>query len=370
MSNLKAEVLQYLQNDRTYAGAKAIYLRHVQQGAFRSRLVSALESELMRDMIRDELVRLAGINEVVADRMWKQRIVQQVEVPAAEEDKSTTSTNQVEETPESIVLEISKLKTKKDLLAAIALLKPDFVNEDFKNRELSFILLRLRLEQFIAKKTAQAPENSTEAADEQGEAQADSPAEGAEKTTLPAGGENSGAGGTTPAMMTGKVLPDDVQKAIRLREEFPFLAAADCPQELRGLVGAMLDAYDQYRHAHAQLFEAKTPEELDALTASVAEGYLENRQIWEELNYYKQNGTVLGKHPSLVKISLRERINRMTVVELAKRKETIIKSIFRRKKQLEHEAEAKPHLVDGWKQALELDEYELDQVNAKLSEKG
>ncbi len=341
MSQLKAEVLNYLQNDRTHAGAKELYLRHVSGGAFRSRVVSAPESELMRDMIRDELIRLAGINEQIAMRLWRQRIVQSEEASdsgtGAENSGGGAQGSSAPAKPNKGAKSSAAGKGKKGAKAAQADVTSTAKKSGGKNKP--------------------AQESSEKLPDEK-------------TATLPAGGENSGAGATTPAEDTGKALPVTVQQAIKLREEFPFLAAADCPQELRKLVGAMLDAYDQYRHAHAQLFEAATPEELGALTASVAEGYLENRQIWEELNHYKQNGTVLGKHPSLVRLSLRERTKRMTVVELAKRKETIIKSISRRRGQIEKEAASKPHLVEGWKQALELDEFELELITQTLASKG
>ena len=80
--------------------------------------------------------------------------------------------------------------------------------------------------------------------------------------------------------------PETVRKAIRFREEFPFLRQPDCPDELKVLVADMFSAYDLYRESHRMLVE--TPDDVATgetyLWAKTAvENFLENRQMWEEL---------------------------------------------------------------------------------------
>lgn len=54
--------------------------------------------------------------------------------------------------------------------------------------------------------------------------------------------------------------PETVRKAIRFREEFPFLRQPDCPDELKVLVADMFSAYDLYQESHRMLVE--TPDDV------------------------------------------------------------------------------------------------------------
>ncbi len=92
-------------------------------------------------------------------------------------------------------------------------------------------------------------------------------------------------------------IPEEIKKTIRLRKEFPFLNDDDCPNELKILVADRITAYHKYVEAHKVLFVTDTIEELGELAGAVVENYLENQEIWDELNHYKENKEVLGKHP-------------------------------------------------------------------------
>lgn len=91
--------------------------------------------------------------------------------------------------------------------------------------------------------------------------------------------------------------PEPVRKMIRFREKYPFLNSPDCPDVLKVLVADMFTAYGEYKAAHARL---QTLGDEDSATAAadcekVVTEYLKNREIWEELEYYRENGTILGK---------------------------------------------------------------------------
>ncbi len=94
-----------------------------------------------------------------------------------------------------------------------------------------------------------------------------------------------------------KSIPPGIRKGIRLREEFPFLSSPDCPHELKILVSDMLTAFENYKAAHDGLFLAESPEQFSALSKTEVEQFLENRAIWDELNHFKVNAAILGKHP-------------------------------------------------------------------------
>lgn len=91
--------------------------------------------------------------------------------------------------------------------------------------------------------------------------------------------------------------PEPVRKMIRFREKYPFLNSPDCPDVLKVLVADMFTSYENYKAAHARL-QVLADDEAAAAVADcekVVTEYLKNREIWDELEYYKEHGTVLGK---------------------------------------------------------------------------
>lgn len=91
--------------------------------------------------------------------------------------------------------------------------------------------------------------------------------------------------------------PEPVKKMIRFREKYPFLNSPDCPDVLKVLVADMFTSYDNYKAAHARLQVLADDEAAAALAdcEKVVAEYLKNREIWDELEYYRENGTILGK---------------------------------------------------------------------------
>ena len=78
----------------------------------------------------------------------------------------------------------------------------------------------------------------------------------------------------------------------------------------------MLTAYDAYKTAHESLFAVKTFEDIHKASRDTVENYLENRLIWDELNYYKQHGAVLGKHPIFAWMQRMDAIRHMKIGDL------------------------------------------------------
>lgn len=143
----------------------------------------------------------------------------------------------------------------------------------------------------------------------------------------------------TPAEATAFVsqLPDYVKKSIRLRDEFPFLKEKHCPEPLKILVSDMISAYDRYHEAHERLFTALTPEDFAAASADVVENYLENREIWDELNHYKEKGEILGKHPIFERLIRFAEIAKLSGTELVKLQKSLENNIARNKKKIADE---------------------------------
>jgi len=111
-------------------------------------------------------------------------------------------------------------------------------------------------------------------------------------------------------------IPETMKKVIRIREAYPFLKDASCPVELKLLVHDMFSAYDRYRDAYAALSDKNAQDENLRLAAEVVESYLDNRLMWEELDYYKENATLLGKHEIFELLKMREEIAGINDMEL------------------------------------------------------
>lgn len=112
--------------------------------------------------------------------------------------------------------------------------------------------------------------------------------------------------------------PEPVKKMIRFRERFPFLNEDSCPDELKVLVADMFTAYGRYKAAFARL-QTLADEDSEAAAAecgTVVEEYLRNREIWEELEYYRENGAVLGKAAKLRAMAEAEDLSKLSDVEL------------------------------------------------------
>lgn len=112
--------------------------------------------------------------------------------------------------------------------------------------------------------------------------------------------------------------PEPVRKMIRFREKYPFLNAPDCPDVLKILVADMFSAYGEYKAAHARL---QNLGDADADTAAadcekVVTEYLKNREIREELDYYREHGSILGKAARIREAQAVEDITALSDVEL------------------------------------------------------
>lgn len=159
-------------------------------------------------------------------------------------------------------------------------------------------------------------------------------------------------------------IPENVRKAIRLRDEFPFLASPECPTEFKVLVHDMLTAYTTYVDLHPKLFEVTTIEDLQKVAQGVVENYIENHAIWDELNHYKATGEILGKHPIFAKNDRMAEIQAMTTAEQVKLQKNLMNNLARTKKNIADKPDHKN--TAERKASIAQWEIELEEVNRIL----
>ncbi|KAA6349000.1 hypothetical protein EZS27_003600 [termite gut metagenome] len=165
-----------------------------------------------------------------------------------------------------------------------------------------------------------------------------------------------------------QTLPNHTEVVIRrstsFREEFPFLNQPDCPTELETLASRKFAKYHAYVDLHRKLQDCTTLQECADTSRQLIDNYLENREIWEELNYYKAHHTLLGKHSIFREFARRKELLAMPVKELMLRKSKVESNIWRVKNEIKKGN--KPHLDAERKERLTAYETELAEVNRLL----
>jgi hypothetical protein len=156
-----------------------------------------------------------------------------------------------------------------------------------------------------------------------------------------------------------------------LREEFPFLNDAKCPDVMYVVVGKRIAAYKRYQELHAKIQQLESGEltlsEEDKLqlVQDTEKAYSENRALWDELNHYATTGEILGKHDLFRERQLSQEVEEMSKEELLKYIGSSATFFSRKNKELKA-AEAKGTDTAKIKQAIQDREFKLNLVNEKL----
>lgn len=148
------------------------------------------------------------------------------------------------------------------------------------------------------------------------------------------------------------------------REEFPFLNEPDCPMELEALASRKFNRYHAYVRLHHELKDCTSLEKCADVSRQLIDNYLDNRMIWEELNWYKQHHTLLGKHPAFAEFNRRKELLTLPIKELLQRKRQVEMNIWRVKSEMKKGD--KPHLDATRRERLAGYERELEDINRLL----
>lgn len=233
---MKERIITYLKGPRTYAEGMTLYEQYGANLRLKATFRRLGETELTRITLLDELRRLAGLSE----QQFRQlpRLADAAEQPAVAEK----SENRAEEA--------ENRATEAEIRAEGAEIRAEEAEE----------------------RAADAEERAQEAEKRASEA---------EENTL---------------------ASESLKEMVNFRDRFPFLRLPDCPDVLKVIVSDLFAAYDRYRAAHAAL--AELPDDADRkqaeqLAAEAVENYLQDRALLEELEHYRDHGTLLGRHPTV-----------------------------------------------------------------------
>ena len=112
--------------------------------------------------------------------------------------------------------------------------------------------------------------------------------------------------------------------------------------ELEALASRKFTKYRAYVRLHRKLLDCTSLDECAKVAGELVDNYIDNRLIWQELNWYKEHGTLLGKHPAFAEFRRRKQLNFMPVKELMKRLRQVEMNIWRTKSEMKKAD--KPHL--------------------------
>jgi hypothetical protein len=157
-----------------------------------------------------------------------------------------------------------------------------------------------------------------------------------------------------------------------VREEFPFLANADCPDEFKILIADKLTSYNLYKETKERVSAPDAEkvygsEELARLAKIIVESFDDNQKIYAELNHYKETGEILGKHSIFRKVAMQREIDAMTQKQLMAFVNSSSKYFSDNKTQLAVAEKAKDaDKIAVIKNRVQLREEKLALVNKKL----
>lgn len=144
------------------------------------------------------------------------------------------------------------------------------------------------------------------------------------------------------------------------RNEWPFLSRPECPPQLKALAADKISCWERYTEAHRRLFDCASLDECYQVAHELIENFKENRQIYEELEYYKQHHSIFGKHRIFGQYKRFDELKGKNVIELVSLyQKTLPHRIWRIESEIKKGD--KPHL-QGEREAR------LKEVQAELAE--
>ena len=112
--------------------------------------------------------------------------------------------------------------------------------------------------------------------------------------------------------------------------------------ELEALASRKFTKYRAYVRLYNKLRDCSTLGQCAKVAGELVDNYIDNRLIWQELHWYQEHGSILGKHPAFAEFRRRRQLNDMPVKALVKRQQQVEMNIWRVKSEMAKGD--KPHL--------------------------
>ena len=112
--------------------------------------------------------------------------------------------------------------------------------------------------------------------------------------------------------------------------------------ELEALASRKFTKYRAYVRLYNKLRDCSTLDQCARVAGELVDNYIDNRLIWQELSWYQEHGSILGKHPAFAEFRRRRELNDMPVKALVRRQQQVEMNIWRVKSEMAKGD--KPHL--------------------------
>ena len=140
-----------------------------------------------------------------------------------------------------------------------------------------------------------------------------------------------------------------------LKKDYPFLADINCDFRLVKLYSRKWHCWWQFRKAHSILSKAIVEPmnniDLGTIASDVIDNFIENQQIFDELEYYKKFNKILGNHKIFRSHKIKQSLKKKSAFVLNDLKTNALHSISRNK--LLITKNKKPHLNPNREKAIE-----------------
>ena len=150
----------------------------------------------------------------------------------------------------------------------------------------------------------------------------------------------------------------------KVRSQWPFLADPECPPELKLLISDKITIYSNCVKAYESLADVQENQLRDQLRILVT-NFVDNHNIYRELQHYKKTKTTLGEHPIFAQIKRIKDLRNLNTMELFKKKKNLENNLWRNKAKLKNEK--REDLVRQRNEKIKALQMQLAEVNRLLA---
>lgn len=288
MSN-KEQVLNWIKHDRSLTGARNIYNKLPNKSlSYLASLNRIRSTEANLKQVGYQLCKKVGINEHQLNALWQNRVTP--EKVAISSDETTKVVVLGEKSLAERLLEFKAEDTEWQDIQKLASDVSDYMGREAEGRNKEALLAFIK--------------------------------EGRER------------------VIGALEVPVQVRQAVKLREQFPFLREKDCPDVLKLMVNDLITAYENYKEGRKKLFDSMTQEEEALLAKEIVDNFIENKQVFAELEHYAKSGQILGEHPIFEEQKIKEELEQLSADELSKKSNALRKNISTNRKKAEEAEDA------------------------------
>ena len=147
---------------------------------------------------------------------------------------------------------------------------------------------------------------------------------------------------------------DHARTGVKLHDEYPFLDDENTPDEIKALVTDKFAAYRNFAKNHGVLVlgleENEAQQKIYELAKAAVDQFTLESDIKKELDFYKEQGKVLGKHPKLNTLRIKQEINNLSEAELVEMKNASQKNASKARVEIEKKGtnEGREKRVHEW----------------------